>query len=112
MHLNRENVMRRDGLHDKANLYSFKDVHADIIELPETNIDWRHPYIRDKWIKTIKQVWSKLGISIACNTKSQRAGVHRYGRVAIVVTARWVPYVEKIHKDNLGRWASVTLKGD
>ena len=45
---NKYNSNKQDGLMNEACLATFKDAQADVIGIPETNINWRYPYLYDK----------------------------------------------------------------
>ena len=57
MKCNKENGKKRYGLYGREYLGDYAELKVNVVGLVETNVDWRHVGVRDRWIKTAKAVW-------------------------------------------------------
>ena len=108
---NKNNGGKRDGHLDYTHLTQLRDLHVDILGLPETNLNWRNVHIRVQWERVVRRVWPRSRIFYSAIKSEDNNEVHRQGGVCLIVTCKWAPSVEEATLDDVGRWVSITLKG-
>ena len=78
---NKNNGGKRDGHLDYTHLTQLRDLHVDILGLPETNLNWRNVHIRVQWERVVRRVWPRSRIFYSAIKSEDNNEVHRQGGV-------------------------------
>ena len=98
-------------LDDHCALMELRDLGADIIGLPETNQNWKHPYTVSRWTRQVRRVWPHAKVFTSSITTANRDRPYNRGGVSLIITNKWSSRVVNHGSDDLGRWSWVKLRG-
>ena len=95
---------------DRRVLLQLQEWDVNIIALPETNRNWKVPWLQDRWESEVQRVWRHAKVfNSSINTDQRNTKIQ--GGVSLIVTNRWASRVVDHGEDPLGRWAWVQLRG-
>lgn len=82
---NIENSGKREGLMDLGHLQQLADLGADIVSLPESNINWRNEWARKGWKNVVKCLFTKSSVFFSSIKEEDEQGVFNQGGVCLIV---------------------------
>jgi hypothetical protein len=111
--LNNPNGVSRDGLYDHLTEYLMEllDLGVDVIQLPEANVDWRHPQEFKKCRKAVTSVFRHAKLSTSSSIKRTKTPKLPGGTLTIAVDDFTGRIFETGRDETYGRWSFFKASG-
>ena len=77
-------------------------MQADVIDLPETNKNWKLEWLQNQWKGEVKKVWKHAKVYTASmKYPTDKHRHHLQGGVGLIITDRWASRVMESGSDPL-----------
>jgi hypothetical protein len=111
--LTNPNGVLRDGMYDHLTEYLMEllELGVDVIQLPEANVDWRHPQEFKKCRKAVTAVFRHAKLSTSSSTKRTTTSKLLGGSLMIGVDDFTCRIFETGRDGIFGRWSYFKVSG-
>lgn len=98
-----------NGVDNVTALQDLKNVQADIVCLPETNVNWGNPHECDRWRAVAQRTWPKSKILNASIKGNDRTQSWQPGGVSMIISSKYASMISASGADKMGRWVWATF---